>query len=121
MGRLTDAKAEASPNNGSPELAELARTIGAKADAATVFGSPIVDGERTVIPVAQSRFGVGWGDALIARGLSGGMTAKPLGFIVIDKSGLRFHRTPAPSFAPIALGVVLGLALAIRLMRPRRG
>lgn len=53
----------------SPELAELAKTIGVKADATTVFGSPIVDGERTVVPVA--------------------------------------------------FGMVVGLAIAMRLMRPR--
>jgi Sporulation protein YtfJ (Spore_YtfJ) len=119
MGRLTDSEAETPPKNVPPELAELAKTIGAKADATTVFGAPIVDGERTVIPVAQSRFGLGWGDGLIAKALGGGMTAKPLGFIVIDKSGVRFHRTPPPSFAPVALGMVVGLAIAMRLMRPR--
>jgi hypothetical protein len=120
MGRLMDSQAEASPRNASPELAELAETIGRKANATAVFGSPIVDGERTVIPVAQARFGLGAGDGLIAKGVGGGMTAKPLGYIVIDKSGVRFQRTPPRSLAPLALGVVLGLALAIRLMRPPR-
>jgi Sporulation protein YtfJ (Spore_YtfJ) len=119
MGRLMNSEAETPPRNVAVELAELAKTIGAKADATTVFGSPIVDGEKTVIPVAQSRFGLGWGDGIIAKGLGGGMTARPLGFIVIDKSGVRFHRTPPPSLAPLAIGVVLGLALAIRLTRPR--
>ena len=119
MGRLTDAEAEAPPRNVPREVAELARTIGDKANAAAVFGLPIVEANRTVIPVAQARFGLGWGDGLILRGVGGGMTAKPLGFIVIDKSGVRFHRTPAPSFAPVALGMVLGLAIAMRLMRPR--
>src|SRR6516162_5936598 len=106
MGRAMDSETETSPKATSTELAELAKTIGAKADATTVFGSPIVDGERTVIPVAQSRFGLGAGDGLIAKGVGGGMTAKPLGFIVIDKSGVRFHRTPPRSLAPLALGVV---------------
>ena len=85
-----------------------------------MFGSPIVDGDRTVIPVAQARFGLGVGDGLIAKGLGGGMTAKPLGFIVIDRNGVRFQRTPQPSLAPLALGVVIGLALAMRLTRPPR-
>jgi hypothetical protein len=48
------------------------------------------------------------------------MTAKPMGLIVIDKSGVRFHRTPRPSLATLALGVVLGLTIAMRLTRPRR-
>ena len=48
------------------------------------------------------------------------MTAKPLGFIVIDRNGVRFQRTPQPSLAPLALGVLLGLALAMRLTRAPR-
>jgi uncharacterized spore protein YtfJ len=103
-----------------PQLAELAETIGKKANATAVFGSPIVDGDRTVIPVAQARFGLGVGDGLIAKGLGGGMVAKPLGFIVIDRHGVRFQRTPQPSLAPLAIGIVIGLALAMRLTRPPR-
>ena len=120
MGRLMNAEAEALQKDIPPQLAELAEAIGKKANATAVFGSPIVDRERTVIPVAQARFGLGLGDGLIAKGLGGGMTAKPLGFIVIDGSGVRFQRTPQPSLAPLAFGVVLGLAIAMRLMRPPR-
>jgi uncharacterized spore protein YtfJ len=120
MGRLMDAEAEALQKDIAPQLAELAEMIGKKANATAVFGSPIVDGDRTVIPVAHARFGVGVGDGLIAKGLGGAMTAKPLGFIVIDKSGVRFRKTPQPSLAPLAIGVVMGLALAMRLTRPPR-
>jgi hypothetical protein len=48
------------------------------------------------------------------------MTAKPLGFIVIDSHAVRFQKTPQPSLTALALGVVLGLALAMRLSRPPR-
>jgi uncharacterized spore protein YtfJ len=120
MSRLTDADAEASQKDMSPRLAELAETIGKKANATAVFGEAVIDGDRTVIPVAEARFGLGAGDGLIAKGVGGGMTAKPLGFIVIDRSGVRFQRTPQRSLAPLALGVVLGLALAMRLSRPPR-
>jgi hypothetical protein len=120
MGRLMDADAEALQKDVPPTLAELAETIGKKANATAVFGSPIVDGDRTVIPVAQAKFGLGGGDGLIAKGLGGGMMAKPLGFIVIDRNGVRFHKTPQPSLAPLAVGIVLGLALAMRLTRPPR-
>ncbi|HEY1862491.1 MAG TPA: spore germination protein GerW family protein [Roseiarcus sp.] len=120
MGRLTDVDAEALQKDIPPTLAELAETIGKKANATAVFGSPVVDGDRTVIPVAQARFALGGGDGLIAKGLGGGMTAKPLGFIVIDKNGVRFQKTPQPSLAPLAIGVVMGLALAMRLTRPPR-
>src|SRR4029077_18737088 len=97
-----------------------AETIGKKANASAVFGSPIVDGDRTVIPVASARFALGGGDGLIAKGVGGGMTAKPLGFIVIDRNGVRFQKTPQPSMTALAVGVVLGLALAMRLSRPPR-
>jgi uncharacterized spore protein YtfJ len=103
-----------------PTLAELAETIGKKANATAVFGSPIVDGDRTVIPVASARFALGGGDGLIAKGVGGGMTARPLGFIVIDQNGVRFQKTPTRSMTALALGVVLGLALAVRLSRPPR-
>ena len=120
MSRLTDADVEALQRDMSPRLAELAETIGKRANATAVFGAPVVDSDRTVIPVAEAKFGLGAGDGLIAKGVGGGMTARPLGFIVIDKSGVRFQRTPRPSLAPLALGVVIGLALAIRLTRPPR-
>jgi hypothetical protein len=120
MGRLTDADAAALEKEIPPTLAELAEVIGKKANATAVFGSPLVDGDRTVIPVAQARFALGGGDGLIAKGLGGGMTAKPLGFIVIDPHGVRFQKTPQPSFTALAVGVVLGLALAMRLSRPPR-
>jgi Sporulation protein YtfJ (Spore_YtfJ) len=120
MGRLTDIEAEALQKDIPPQLAELAEAIGKRANATAVFGSPIVDGERTVIPVASARFGLGGGDGLIAKGVGGGMTAKPLGFIVIDRHGVRFQRTPQPTLAPLAIGVVIGLALAMRLTRPPR-
>ena len=120
MGRLMDAEAEALQKDVPPQLAELAEAIGKKANATAVFGSPVVDGDRTVIPVAQAKFGLGGGDGLIAKGVGGGMTAKPLGFIVIDRNGVRFQRTPQPSLTALAIGVVIGLALAMRLTRPRR-
>ena len=106
MGRLTDIEAEALQKEVPPQLAELAEAIGRQANATAVFGSPIVDGERTVIPVASARFGLGGGDGLIAKGVGGGMTAKPLGFIVIDRHGVRFQRTPQPTLAPLAISVV---------------
>ena len=120
MGRLTDIEAEALQKDIPPQLAELAEAIGRQANATAVFGSPIVDGERTVIPVASARFGLGGGDGLIAKGVGGGMTAKPRGFIVIDRNGVRFQKTPQPSMTALAVGVVLGLALAMRLSRPPR-
>lgn len=120
MARLTDADAEALQKDISPTLAELAETIGKKANATAVFGSAIVDGDTTVIPVASARFALGGGDGFIAKGVGGGMTAKPIGFIVIDQNGVRFQKTPSRSMTALAVGVVIGLALAMRLTRPPR-
>jgi uncharacterized spore protein YtfJ len=117
MGRLIDSEAEAPPKDVPPQLVELAETISKSANATAVFGSPIYQGDRTFIPVAQARFGLGGGDSFVAKGVGGGMTAKPLGFIIIDKMGARFHRTPQPSLTLFALGVIVGFAMAIKLMR----
>ena len=64
MGRLTDADAEALQKDMSPSLTDLAETIGKKANATAVFGRPIVDGDRTVIPVAR-RASV-WAEATVS-------------------------------------------------------
>ena len=108
MGRFIDSEAEAPPKKVPPQLVELGETMSKSANATAVFGSPIHQGDRTFIPVAEARFGLGGGDSLIAKGVGGGMTAKPLGFIIIDKTGARFHRTPRSSLAPLALGVLVG-------------
>lgn len=121
MGRLSDAETEAPQTTISPELSELAQIIGKQANANAVFGAPIVDGDRTVVPVAQARFAVGVGDGLVVKGLGGAMTAKPLGFIVIDRNGARFERVRQPWLLPLALGVLMGLALAMRLKGPSSG
>jgi Sporulation protein YtfJ (Spore_YtfJ) len=117
MGRLMGAEADALQKGMSPQLAELAEAIGRQANATAVFGSAIVDGERTVIPVAQARFGLGVGDGLIAKGLGGGMTAKPLGFIVIDRNGVRFQRTPQPSHRACARHAIDATAQSENLAR----
>jgi uncharacterized spore protein YtfJ len=104
MGRLMCAEAEVSPKD-IPQLAQLAEAMGRQANATAVLGAPIVDGGRTVVPVAATRFGLGAGDSLIAKGLGGGMTARPLGVIVIDRSGVRFQRTPQSSLAPSRLAL----------------
>jgi hypothetical protein len=120
MGRLMDSESEAPAKEVSPQLVQLAETIGRSANATAVFGAPINHEDRTFIPVAETRFGLGAGESFIAKGEGGGMTAKPLGFIIIDKTGAYFRRTPPRSLAPLALGVIVGFAIAMRLMRPPR-
>ena len=120
MGRLMDVEAEALQKDIPPQLAELAETIGKKANATAVFGSPIVDGDRTVIPVAQARFGLGGWRRSHRQGLGRRHDGQAAGLHRDRPDGVRFQRTPQPSLAPLAIGIVIGLALAMRLTRPPR-
>ena len=97
MGRLMNAEAESfAEKDIPPQLAELAETIGKKANATAVFGSPIVDGVQLSSRSHRRTSAPGGGDGFIAKGVGGGMTAKPLGFIVINKKMLgAFPKDPA--------------------------
>ena len=127
MGRFFSSDAEALVNQAPPpgvppELVEFAHAIAKSANVAAVFGAPIYQGDRTFIPIAQARLGLGSGDSLLGKAAGGGMTVKPMGYIVIDKAGARFRRSPQPSSMSLVfgLGVFVGMALAIRLMGRRR-
>lgn len=70
-------------------LAGLAERLGAGVGAQAVFGEPVTEGERTVIPVAQSALGAGAGGGGPAEGddggvgAGGGAFARPLGYIEV--------------------------------------
>src|ERR1043166_8406104 len=73
-------------------LTQLAQTIGSRANAATVFGEPIVRENTTVVPVARARWGIGGGGGQYATqpsgpqhgfGGGGGMVVNPAGYLVI--------------------------------------
>jgi len=81
-----------------PGLLEgLAEKIGANAGAKAVFGKPVREGERTVIPVAQSVVGTGAGGggsnedaAGSGLGAGGGALTRPLGYIEVTAEGASF-------------------------------
>jgi uncharacterized spore protein YtfJ len=89
----TDArrKAEGSARGPSARFIErLAERIGARAGVEGVFGSPIERDGRTVIPVAQTAWGVGGGtgpetDEETGSGAGGGTMSRPVGYLDITE------------------------------------
>ena len=89
----TDAAREHAEDMASkvPGLLEgLAEKIGANAGSKAVFGEPVREGQRTVIPVAQAIVGTGAGgggnqDDAAGSGLGagGGALTRPLGYIEV--------------------------------------
>lgn len=71
-------------------LGQLADRVGANAGAGAVFGEPVKQGGRTVIPVAQSIWGGGAGSGESEEEGSGsgggaGALSRPLGYIEISE------------------------------------
>ena len=72
-------------------LTRLAEAIGSRANAATVFGEPIVRDHTTVVPIASARWGFGGGEQQAEQspnarrgfGGGGGMVVRPVGYLVI--------------------------------------
>lgn len=95
--------------------------------ARSVYGSPVTVGEKTVIPVANVRFGLGMGggsdgdeddDGGEGFGGGGGAMATPLGVVEVTPEETTFVRFGGRRrlVGVFALGVGLGLALS-RLLR----
>jgi uncharacterized spore protein YtfJ len=80
----------------------LARAIGGRTGATSVFGAPVERDDVTVIPVAGVRFGFGGGSGHGPDGQGdgggggGGGASRPLGFIEIRQGRARFRRITDP-------------------------
>ena len=114
--------------------AVLGRVL-SRASARLVYGEPVTQGERTIVPVANvaTRFGFGGGssasnagDAPSSGGGMGGggdLRAKPLGYIEVTPEGSRFvtieDETEIAQTALRVCGVVAGI-VALRFVA-RRG
>jgi uncharacterized spore protein YtfJ len=112
---------------GSENLVErLARELGATANAARIYGSPIERDGVTVIPVAKARYGCGGGSGFRegkqGSGGGGGVSVAPLGYIEIVQ-GRTCFRPIRDSSSLIPLVAVTGLfaALIIRALARLRG
>lgn len=103
-------------------MKDIASRVEQGASTRAVFGDPVEQGDRTVIPVAKVRWaGGGGGGAGTAQGDAGegagmGMALKgdPIGFIEMGPAGARFERIPDPSL-PIKVALVSVLVTVVLL------
>jgi uncharacterized spore protein YtfJ len=101
-------------------LQGMAERVSASASVKNVYGDPVVVGNRTVIPVAQIRYGFGGGgsnkDEGEGRGGGGGggrVSVNPCGALEVTSDGTRFiHFDERQKMgAALALGFLLGAAV----------
>jgi uncharacterized spore protein YtfJ len=110
-------------------LATVADRIGARFNAASVFGTPVERDGVTVIPVATIRFGIGGGggsDAGKGQGGEGGGgagTATAAGYIEIKNGRSRFVPAVHPARMLLLVGAAMlaGLAILRPLLAARCG
>jgi uncharacterized spore protein YtfJ len=93
-GRAFDEARSTAEGRVAGLLAGLADRIGATAGAKAVFGEPVEQAGRTVIPVAQSMWGGGAGGGASGSeegsGGGGGAATRPVGYIEITGQGAQF-------------------------------
>lgn len=111
-----------------PMLERLADKLGANAGASAVFGKPVKEGGRTVVPVAQTVIGTGGGgggDSAQGSGLGagGGAMTKPLGYIEVTADGAAFVPNQQPWADPklVFVYTLLALVVARTLVKLVRG
>jgi uncharacterized spore protein YtfJ len=106
-------------------LQTMSDSFAASASVKNVYGEPVTVGARTVIPMAQVRYGFGGGggkkDESEGGGGGGGMIAKPTGILEITPEGTQFlaFEDNRKLIAALATGFALG-ALMVALARPKR-
>lgn len=116
------ARKAASGGPGQSYAERIADRIGAKAGVSAVFGTPIERGDVTVIPVARVRWGFGGGEGRgeeadstgSGSGGGGGVSAEPIGFIEIGRSGAEFRPIIPPYPSPVFL-LAMGITAALIL------
>jgi uncharacterized spore protein YtfJ len=109
-------------------LASVADRLGARFNAASVFGTPVERDGVTVIPVATIRFGIGGGGGSDPRkgqggeGGGGAGTASAAGYIEIKNGRSRFVPAvhPARMLLLVAAAMLGGLAILRPLLAARR-
>lgn len=118
------------PHRTDDLLATLAERIGARFDARTVFGAPVVPDGVTVIPVAAIRFGIGGrggsdpskGQDGEGGGGGGSASASASGYIEIKEGRTRFVPVVHPARMLMLIGAMTltGLAMMRPLLAGRR-
>ena len=100
-------------------LQTFAERVSTSASVRSVYGDPVVVGDRTVIPVAQVGYAFGGGGGAKAESPNGGgggggkVSARPCGALEVTPEGTRFiDFVDRPRMgAALALGFVLGAAV----------
>jgi uncharacterized spore protein YtfJ len=113
--------------NAQQLLESMAERVSARASAKNVYGDPVVVGNRTVIPIAQARYGFGGrggrrkGDDEAGGGGGGGVSARPSGALEITPEGTRFivFDDRRSTGIVLALGFALG-AIVVALSGQRQ-
>src|ERR1700732_4390517 len=95
-------------------LQSLHESLSTRAQVASVFGDPIVAGDKTIIPVAKIAYGFGGGtgsgglEIKTARGEGGGggggVGAFPIGVFEVGPQGARFGAVGAKKKVPMSDG-----------------
>jgi uncharacterized spore protein YtfJ len=116
-----------------PGLLEgLAEKLGASLGAGAVFGEPVREGGRTVIPVAQAMMGTGAGGGSgpasaaaegSGMGGGGGAISRPVGFIEVTAESATFVplRQPWSDARLVFVYTLLALVVARTLVKLIRG
>lgn len=103
---------------------QLAERLQGSANVKSVYGEPIREFDRTIVPVAKIGYGLGAGigtgkteqstEAPGGSGIGAGMGASPAGVLEIDANGTRFipYDNNQKLAAAVGIGVILGLLLA---------
>ncbi|HSD79303.1 MAG TPA: spore germination protein GerW family protein [Solirubrobacteraceae bacterium] len=113
---------------GDELLGGMAERIGARLEAATVFGTPVERDGVTVVPVAAGRFGFGAGSGSGTGregegegegvGGGGGGAVKAIGYIELRDGKSRFVPVVDPARMMI-IGCAMGLAVLLLRRRSR--
>jgi uncharacterized spore protein YtfJ len=109
-------------------LQSLHESLSTRAQVKSVFGEPIVAGDKTIIPVAKIAYGFGGGtgsgglEIKTARGEGGGggggVGAFPVGVFEVGPQGTRF--VAISDKKKLAGTLLLGAALGLLFARRRR-
>jgi uncharacterized spore protein YtfJ len=105
----------------------LAERVSSSASVKSIYGEPVTACGRTIIPVAQTRYGFGFGggrpkgDETAGGGGGARVSARPRGVLEISDSGTRWISLENRRGTAVALaaGFVLGAAV-VTLRRTRR-
>jgi uncharacterized spore protein YtfJ len=121
---MEDSLQPTQPTQAEDLVLSLSEKLAATASSHKVYGEPIHAHDRTIVPVAKVRYGVGAtsggrdGDTVGGGSGGGGVSAAPAGYIEITAEGTRY--TPIATPHQILIAALAGLTFGYLLGRSRR-